>query len=207
MRTDNGSPVDRLLTLSLVLSTALTLVSSVLYAARGWDDGVAAVFHILGGIVGMLAVVRLVTYLIDLPVLAAVVLAVGMLGCGGVVGYGFNTIGVSLGAVDLVDATGPAAIIRPLGLCWPLAVILIGVGLMRARRVPTVIGLGLVLAGVVYPVSRIGNIAWLAIVVDVVLLACLAAVTVLAADSATRSPRLRDGDSGLSREEVRVPNA
>jgi hypothetical protein len=165
-----------MLTSSLSLSAGLTLVSSVLYAARGWDDGAAAVVHVLGGIVGMLVVVRLVTYLDRLPRLAATALAVGMIGCGGVVGYGFNTISVGLGNLDLVDATGAAVLIKPLGLCWPLALVLLGIGLLRAGRVPPVCGLGLIVGGVVFPVSRIGNIAWLAVTVDVVLLAALAAV-------------------------------
>jgi hypothetical protein len=34
-----------------------------------------------------------------------------------------------------------------------------------------------VLAGVVFPVSRIANIGWLAIAVDLLLLVCLAAMT------------------------------
>lgn len=180
-----GSPIDRLLTLSLFLAPGLTLVSSVLYAARGWDDGAAALVHIIGGVLGSLVVVRIVTYLNRVPRLAAVALAVGMVGCGGVVGYGFNTIEVGLGAVDLVDATGAATIIKPLGLCWPLALLLLGIGLLRAGRVPLACGLGIAVAAVLYPVCRIGNIAWLAVTVDVVLLVCLAAIPfVLRGDTA-----------------------
>lgn len=164
------------MTLSLFLASALTLVSSVLYATRGWDDGAAALVHILGGALGSLVVVRVVTYLDRAPLLAAIALAVGMLGSAGVVGYGFNTIGVGLGGVDLIDATGAATIIKPLGLAWPLALLLLGVGLLLAHRVPLVCSLGIAVAAVLFPVSRIGNIAWLAVAVDAILLVGLVAI-------------------------------
>lgn len=167
-------PVDRILTLSLVLSPAVTLISSVLYALRGWDDGTAAVLHIIGGILGMPLVVRLTTWLDRTPGPAVAGLVIGFLGCAGVIGYGFNTIAVSLGGLDLIDASGPAVVLKVLGLCWPLALIVWGIGLIRAGSVPVLVGAGLVAAGVIFPVSRIANIGWLAIVVDLLLLACLA---------------------------------
>ena len=43
-------------------------------------------------------------------------------------------IHASLGAVDLVDATGPAALIRPLGLFCPLAFVLAAVVLARRKE-------------------------------------------------------------------------
>jgi hypothetical protein len=132
--------------------------------------------QIIGGVLGALVAVRIATYLDRVPRLAAVALLLGMAGCGGVVGYGFNTIAVGLGGADLIDATGAAAVLKPLGLFWPLAVLLLGIGLLRARRVPLVCGLGITVAALAYPVSRIGNIAWLAVAVDVVLLICLAAI-------------------------------
>jgi hypothetical protein len=182
-----GAPTEGLLTLSLILSPVVTLISSVLYALNGWDNGTAAAFHIAGGILGIPVVVRLTTYLDRVPRLAATAFAVGMAGCGGVIGYGFNTIGVSLGGVDLIDASGPATILKPLGLCWPLALILFGVALLRAGRVPAAWGAGIVLAGVVFPISRIANLGWLAIAVDLLLLVCLAAMAAaLRAD--TRAP-------------------
>jgi hypothetical protein len=185
-----AAPTERLLTLSLILSPVVTLISSVLYALNGWDNGTAAAVHIAGGILGIPVVVRLTTYLDRVPGLAATAFAVGVAGCGGVIGYGFNTLGVSLGGVDLIDATGPATILKPLGLCWPLALILFGVALLRAGRVPAALAAGIVLAGVLFPISRIANIGWLAIVVDFVLLGCLAAMTTV----------LRDGSRADDRE-------
>jgi hypothetical protein len=176
MKPISGSPLDRVLTIALILAPAVGLLSTVLYAARGWYDPIAGVVHVIAAILGALLVVRLVTYLDRLPVLAAVALVVGLVGAAGNVAYGFNTIEVSLGNVDLVDQPGAANLIKPLGLCWPLGLLLLGAGLLRARRVPVWVGWGIVVASAAYPVSRIGNIAWLALVLDVVLLVCFAAI-------------------------------
>jgi hypothetical protein len=173
MRT--ASPLDRLLTLSVPVSLGLTLVSSVLYAVRGWDDPLAALLHVLGGAAGGVAAVRLAV-LLGTGWLPALVLLLGELGCAGVVGYGFNTIAVGLGGVDLIDATGVAAVLKVLGLLWPVALLLVGVGLLRAGRELLPYGVGTAVAAVAFPVSRIANVGWLAVVVDVVLLACLAAL-------------------------------
>lgn len=166
-------PVDRTLTASVVASLALTLVSSILYTVHGWNDPLAALFHIVGGAVGGLLVVRLASWLAGSR-LAAPVLVVGMLGCAGVVGYGFNTVEVGLGGVDLIDAAGVAVVLKPLGLCWPLTLLLAGIGLFR--RVPAPLAGGVVVGALAFPVSRIANVGWLAILVDLVLLGYLAAV-------------------------------
>jgi len=189
MRTATASPLDRLLTLSVPVSFALTLVSSVLYAVRGWDDPIAALLHVLGGAVGGVAIVRLATIL-GAGWLPAIVLLLGELGCAGVIGYGFNTMAVGLGGVDLIDATGVAAVLKVLGLFWPLALLLVGVGLLRAGRALLPYGIGTAVAAVAFPVSRIVNIGWLAVVVDVVLLACLVAPAVARRGAGTRADEL-----------------
>jgi hypothetical protein len=179
MDTFPGTPVDRMLTASLAVSSALTLLSSLLYALNGWEDGAAAVLQIVGGVLGALAVARLVTYLHDLPRLSAAVLVLGLAGACGVVAYGINTIAVGLGGPDLVDEAGAAVVLKPLGLFWPLALLLAGIGLLLTRRVPVPVAGGIALAAVVFPVTRIANLAWPAVAVDVVLLACLAALPVV----------------------------
>ncbi|GAA4538840.1 hypothetical protein [Pseudonocardia xishanensis] len=171
MRTVPGTTLDRLLTLSLACSLGLTLVSSVLYALLGWDSPPAALLHIVGGALGGILVVRVVTWL---DRLAPAVLVVGMLGAAGVVGYGFNTITVGLGGLDLIDASGPATILKVLGLFWPLTLLLAGIGLWN--RVPRWCAAGIVVGALAFPVSRIANIGWLAVLVDLVLLGCLVAV-------------------------------
>jgi hypothetical protein len=153
-------------------SLALTLVSSVLYTLQGWADPPAALLHIVGGALGGLVIVALAERLED-SWLAAAVLVIGMLGCAGVVGYGFNAVEVGLGGVDLIDAAGVAVVLKPLGLCWPLALLLAGIGLWN--RVPRWCAAGIVVGAVAFPVSRIANIGWLAVLVDLVLLGCVAA--------------------------------
>jgi hypothetical protein len=187
MRTATGSPLDRLLTLSVPVSFGLTLVSSVLYAVRGWDDPVAALLHVLGGAVGGVAIVRLATHL-GPGALPASALLLGALGCAGVAGYGFNTIAVGLGGVDLIEATGVAAVLKPLGLAWPAALLLVGIGLLRPGRALRLCGLGTAVAAVAFPVSRIANLGWLAVVVDVVLLVCLAALPYARRDTDAPAP-------------------
>jgi hypothetical protein len=162
-----GTALDRLLTASLVGGPVISLIADVLYAARGWDDPTAGVFHVLGAIGYTLVLVRLLS-LGDGP-LPAVLLIVGALGAAGNAGYGFNTIHVSLGDTDLVDATGAASIIKPLGLCFPLMLLLAAVALRRVQPVWNVALLAV--AALVWPVAHIANVAWLAVAVNVALVA------------------------------------
>ena len=53
---------------------------------------------------------------------------------------------------------------------------LLGAATLASRLVPAWVGWGIVVAAAAYPVSRIGNIAWLALIVDLVLLVCFAAI-------------------------------
>ncbi|MBC8091601.1 MAG: hypothetical protein H7Y15_06625 [Pseudonocardia sp.] len=188
MNLQPGTPVDRLVTWSMFASLGLTLASSVLYAVQGWTDPTAALLHILGGALGGLLVVRIVTCLDRVPGLAAATLLTGLAGCAGVVGYGFNTVGVGLGGVDLIDATGVAAVLKPLGLLWPAALLMAGVGLVLARRVPVWCGAGIAVGAVLYPVSRIIDIGWLAVIVDLLLLGTLAFLARRTTEHAPRSP-------------------
>jgi hypothetical protein len=88
----------------------------------------------------------------------------------GNVAYGFDTIHVSLGDTALVDAPGAANLIKPLGLCFPLMLLLAAVPLRRATPWQGVL---LSIAALAFPVAHIGNIAWLAVADDVALAAAL----------------------------------
>jgi hypothetical protein len=165
MRSLPGSPVDRVLTASLIIAPVVYLIADVLYATRGWDDPTAAVFHVLGAVGYALVLLRLVTWGDGAP--AAVLLVVGVLGAAGNVAYGFNTIHVSLGDTDLVDAAGAAVLIKPLGLCFPLTLLLAAVVLRRVR--PVWIVAALAAAGLAWPIAHIANIGWLAVAVNAVL--------------------------------------
>src|SRR5689334_685464 len=129
MTTPSGSPVDRVLTASLIVGPVLYLIADSLYAARGWTDPAAAVFHVLASIAYTFVMLWVVRH--STGYLAAALLVVGAVGVAGSVAYGFNTIHVSLGDTDLVDASGAAVLIKPLGLCFPLMLLLCAVALRR----------------------------------------------------------------------------
>ena len=163
--TTRRTPTDLLLTGALVVGPLLYLVADTMYATRGWDDADAAGFHVLGAIAYAFVLVRLASWATGW--LAAATLFAGIVGACGNVAYGFNTIHVSLGAVDLVDTDGVGAIIKPLGLFCPAGLVLGAVVLARiGRRVPAVL---VGLAGVIWPIAHIANIGWLAVVVNLLL--------------------------------------
>jgi len=175
------SPVDRLLTASLIIGPVLSLIADVVYATRGWDDPTAGLLHVLAAAGYALVVIRLAAHGTGWPVVA--LLVVGVLGVVGNAGYGFNTIHVSLGDTDLVDATGAATVIKPLGLCFPLTLLLAAVVLRRAAPMWTVVLLAL--SAVAWPVAHIANVGWLAVAVNVLLVAAFGGV--FAAQANTRS--------------------
>jgi hypothetical protein len=165
MRSLPGSPVDRVLTASLILAPVIYLIADSLYAARGWDDPTAAVFHIFGAIGYTFVLLRVVTWSNGAP--AAILLVVGVMGVAGNVAYGFNTIHLSLGDTDLVDAAGAAVLIKPLGLFFPLTLLLAAVALRRVQ--PAWIATVLAGASAAWPLAHIANIAWLAVLVNAAL--------------------------------------
>jgi hypothetical protein len=168
------TPVDRVLNASLFVAPVLYLLADTVYAIRGWADPGAAVLHVLASI----AYTFLLLWVVQRSTgyLAAVLLVVGAAGVAGSVAYGFNTIHIAIGDTDLVDATGAAALIKPLGLCFPLMLLLCAVALRR--RGPRWAVVSIAVAAVVWPVAHIANVAWLAVAVNVVLVAGFAAVAV-----------------------------
>jgi hypothetical protein len=170
-----STPLERLLTGSLVVAPAIYLIADLLYATRGWDDPAAAVVHVLAAVGYTLVMVRLVT--LGNGILAAVLLVVGAFGAAGDVAYGFNTIHVSLGDTDLVDATGAAVLIKPLGLCFPLTLLLGAAVLRRIARTWTVALLAV--SAIAWPVAHIANIGWLAVAVNATLVAVFSTVAVV----------------------------
>lgn len=163
------TPTDLLLTVSLVVAPAVYLVADSLYAARGWTDADAGGVHVVGALLYGFVLLRLASWSRDW--LAAGMLFAAMVGTAGNVAYGFNTIHVSLGGVDLVDTSGPGALIKPLGLFFPLA-LLLGSFVLRSVGDKASAAL-LAVASIAWPIAHIGNIAWLAVAVNVVLVAAL----------------------------------
>jgi hypothetical protein len=159
------TPADRLLTYSLAIAPPVYLLADCLYAAKGWDDGNAGGIHVLGAILYGFVALRLASWSTGWLQAAAVV--IGVLGTAGNVAYGFNTIHVSLGAIDLVDTSGPGAIIKPLGLFFPLTLLVGAAILHRSNRRPSATVVGI--AAVLWPIAHIANIAPLAILTNALL--------------------------------------
>jgi hypothetical protein len=164
-RSADATPTDRLLSASLVAAPLIYLAADSTYAARGWDDATAGVLHVLGAIAYGLLVLRVSTWLPARSRLAAAIVLTGVVGMAGNVAYGFEAIHMSLGDVQLVDQPGAAGVIKPLGLIFPLSIGLVAVALARlGHRWQAAVVL---LAVVLWPVAHIGNVAGLAVVVDV----------------------------------------
>jgi hypothetical protein len=172
MRTLPGTAVDRLLTAFLLVAPIVYLAADTVYTIRGWNDPTAAVLHVLGAIAYTLVLIRVLVWADG--ALAAAILLVGAIGIAGNVAYGFNTIHVSLGDTDLVDATGAATLIKPIGLCFPVLLLLSALALRRtAARWAVVL---LAVAALAWPVAHIANIGWLAVAVNVGLVVAFADV-------------------------------
>lgn len=166
-----STPTERMLTAGLVIAPIGYLAADSTYAALGWDSPAGAVLHILSAIAYGFVILRVAAWLPERSVLAAVLIAVGLIGLAGNVAYGFETIHVSLGDTALVDQTGVASIIKPLGLFFPASLVLAAIALWRlGRRWQAIV---VAAAGLVWPVGHIANIAPVAVAVNVALVLAL----------------------------------
>jgi hypothetical protein len=165
------SPTDRLLTGALLVAPLIYLAADSTYAARGWDDGTAGVIHVLGAIAYGFVILRVTSWLPATSKLAAVILVTGLIGLAGNVAYGFEAIHMSLGDVQLVHRHGAANLIKPLGLFFPLSFALVSVALVKlGHRWQAAVVL---VAMIAWPVAHIGDIAALAVLVNVALVLAL----------------------------------
>jgi hypothetical protein len=166
-----ASPTGRLLTGALLVAPLIYLAADSTYAARGWDDGTAGVIHVLGAIAYGFVILRVTSWLPATSKLAAVILVTGLIGLAGNVAYGFEAIHMSLGDVQLVHRHGAANLIKPLGLFFPLSFALVSVALVKlGHRWQAALVL---VAMIAWPVAHIGDIAALAVLVNVALVLAL----------------------------------
>jgi hypothetical protein len=173
-----------MLTAALVVAPVLYLVTDTVYATKGWADPTAAVLHVLGAVAYGVAVLRVALWLPGASGLAAALLLTAVAGSVGNAAYGFDAIQQSLGAAALVDQSGAAVLIKPMGLVFPLSLALVAWGLQRLGH-----GLAAVLtlvAAVVWPVAHIANLGPLAVGTNVLLVIALGSVAWAA--RSTRTP-------------------
>lgn len=170
------TPTERLLTASLLAAPLTSLAADSLYAARGWEDPGAGVVHVVGAILYGFVVLALAARLPAASGLTTALLVVGLVGMAGNVAYGFEAIHGSFGDLALVDRDGAATLIKPLGLCFPLWLLLAAVGLRRLGRGWQAATVGV--AALAWPVAHIGNVAELAVPVNVALVLALGSLAV-----------------------------
>ena len=143
------------------------LAADTTYAARGWTDATAGVIHVLAAIAYGFVVLRVASWLPRESVLAATVVVTGLIGMAGNVAYGFETIHMSFGDIQLVDQTGSANLIKPLGLFFPLSFALVALALAKLGHRWQ--GALVLIAIMGWPIAHIGNIAAAAIPVNIAL--------------------------------------
>lgn len=161
-----NQPVIRLLDAALLAAPALYLLTDVLYAAAGWDDGNVAGLNMLAAIVYALAVARLVLFADGkLQAAMAVCAAVGLLAN---FGTAVNTLHVHYGHEDLFDLDGPANAFKMLGFFFPLTLLL---GAIAVRKVaPFWATIALAVGAALFPPAHVANNDVLAIVDGLILL-------------------------------------
>lgn len=155
------------MTAALVVAPLMYLAADSTYAARGWNDAIAGVIHVLAAIAYGFVVLRVASWLPRESALAAAVIVTGLIGMAGNVAYGFETIHMSLGDTQLVDQMGAANLIKPLGLFFPLSFALVALALAKVGHRWQSITVLLAIIG--WPIAHIGNIAGVAIPVNIAL--------------------------------------
>lgn len=165
------TPTERLLTAALLVAPLIYLAADSTYAARGWTDPTAGVIHVLGAIAYGFVVLRVASWLPHESILSAVIVLTGLIGLAGNVAYGFETIHMSLGDTQLVDQSGAANLIKPLGLFFPLSFVLVALAIAKLGHRWQ--GALLLVASIAWPIAHIGNIATLAIAVNIALVVAL----------------------------------
>lgn len=165
------TPTDRILTAALLVAPLIYLAADSTYAARGWTDPTAGVLHVVGAIAYGFVILRVASWLPRESTLGAAIVLTGLIGVAGNVAYGFDTIHLSLGDTALVDQTGAANLIKPLGLFFPLSFALVAFAL--AKQSHRWQGALVLVAIIAWPVAHIGNIAAVAVPVNIALVVAL----------------------------------
>jgi hypothetical protein len=166
---EGATPTTKVLTGSLFVAPLIYLAAEATYAASGWNDATAGAIHVIGAIAYGFVILAVASRLPSSSRLAAILLVVGLIGMAGNVAYGFDSIHTSFGDMKLVDRGGAASLIKPLGLAFPLSLVLVAValrGLGHRWQAATVLA-----AAVAWPVAHIGNIAEIAVPVSIALVA------------------------------------
>jgi hypothetical protein len=163
------TPTSKVLSGSLFAAPLIYLAAEAAYAASGWDDATAGAIHVIGAIAYGFVILAVASQLPSSSRLAAILIVAGLIGMAGNVAYGFEAIHTSFGDLKLVDRDGAANVIKPLGLAFPLSLLLVAValrGLGYRWQAATILA-----AAIAWPVAHIANIAEVAVLVSIALVA------------------------------------
>lgn len=187
-----SAPTWNVTLIAAVVAPVLMAASTIAYLVQGdgMNDGelggAVMVWAMIAYAVAIVGLARLVEG--SMPRAATVLTVVGLAGTAGGVGYGIDSIQVAVFGTESIQETttaaAPIALQLP-GTMFPLGLILLGVLLVRSGNVPAPAGYGLAVGAVLFPASRIPDVAGLAMVSDLVVLVALVATVAHLA----RSPR------------------
>lgn len=171
-----AAPLTRLIGGTFVAAPLVLLASSVAFAAG--SEPVRGVLQFYAAALFMFVLVSLAQTISAAAPRAAVALALlAVVGMAAGVGFAVDNIhGALLDDAYLVDDGGTAGILvaQLPGLMGPIAWVGFGVALLQAGVRPRWSGWALIAGGLMFPISRIGEIAPLAIADDLVFLVALA---------------------------------
>lgn len=169
--------IDRLVAASTgVAGPTLLLASTLAYLAhgdlnRGQAAGALEIWAAAFYAVAIVGLARLLSA--ASPVTAGVVTVLGVTGGMGMAAYGMDAIQRDLFGTSIVGSAATPFALRIPGLFFPLALLVLGLGLARHRLVPAGAAYALAAAAVLFPLSRISNIIPIALASDAIGLAAM----------------------------------
>jgi len=170
------APFTRLIGGAFIAAPVMLLASSVAFAAG--SEAARGVLQFYAAALFMFVVVTLAQTVSAAAPRAAVALGLlAVVGMAAGVGFAVDNIhGTLLDDRYLVEDGGLAGILvsQVPGLMGPIAWVGLGVALLQAGLTPRWSGWALIVAGLLFPVSRIGEIAPLAVADDLIFVAALA---------------------------------
>jgi hypothetical protein len=184
-----GSPTDSLLRLALFIAPVLLLVSSIAYTVSGTDtpSATAGLLQNVAFVGFGLVIVKLASLVAGAPRRAAALLLVGTVGVAGGIGFGVNTMAISVADLDLNEDTGVAGVaLKVFGLSFPICLIAFGLLLFALKVVPAPAALALALGGLLFPIGRIPGIDVAVFACDLTLILALTAIALKADAAAER---------------------
>jgi hypothetical protein len=172
-------PRQRLRAAALIAAPAVLVASSVAYLA---DDGftsgseTAGAIQVWAAIALGLAITGLAARLDEpMPRAAAILTLTGAIGVAGSAAFGIDSMVMAIDpAAALSEGEGGPAVGLGLllpGMLMPLTLLGLGIASFRAEIQPRAAAASLALGGLLFPISRIGDIAPLALTADLLIAA------------------------------------